>query len=310
MPIHDWTRVSAVGFHDFHQDWTIEIRRTLNRGLLPPGYAAFTDLRVNEYEPDLIAIHAPGPSAPGGLSVAVAPPRAKQVARVESEPAAYARKANRIVIRHEYGAVVAIVEIVLPGNKDSRHAIKSFTDKAVYFLQHGVSLLIIDLFPPTPRDPAGIHQVIWEQLTDEPFEARPADKPLTVAAYEVGSALTAYVDPVAVGDRLPDASLFLAPEWYVKVPLEQTYQASWDVTPKPIRDRVESGVPRRRERRDRRRVRLRVPLPLARRSVLWRRPAASATLAPGCHSADDRGRPTWAILPSSSATSGCCTRRR
>ena len=35
MPIHDWTRITGGGFHSFYQDWTIEINRTLNRGLLP-----------------------------------------------------------------------------------------------------------------------------------------------------------------------------------------------------------------------------------------------------------------------------------
>ncbi len=35
MPIHDWTRVPAGLFHHFHQDWSIEIARTLNRGRLP-----------------------------------------------------------------------------------------------------------------------------------------------------------------------------------------------------------------------------------------------------------------------------------
>ena len=70
------------------------------------------------------------------------------------------------------------------------------------------------------------------------FEARPANKPLTVAAYNARPDLTAYVDPVAVGDPLPDAPLFLAPGWYVNVPLEQTYQASWAETPQLIRDRV------------------------------------------------------------------------
>ena len=35
MPIHDWSRVDAGVFHDFHQVWTIEIRNRLNDGLLP-----------------------------------------------------------------------------------------------------------------------------------------------------------------------------------------------------------------------------------------------------------------------------------
>jgi hypothetical protein len=237
VPIHDWTRISSGGFHSFHQDWTIEIYRTLNRGLLPPGYSAFTDLKVDGREPDVTSIRAVGLPPPGGPAVADRP-RARQTARVESDSATYARKANRISVRHEFGAVVAVIEIVSPGNKDSRHAIKAFTDKAVDFLRAGVNLVVVDLFPPTPRDPAGIHQAIWENLTDEPFEARPADKPLTVASYDATDALTAYVDPVAVGDVLPDAPLFLAAGWHVNIPLERTYQASWAETPHVIRDRV------------------------------------------------------------------------
>src|SRR3954452_1207516 len=118
MPIHDWTRVSPGGFHNFHQDWTIEIYRALNRGVLPPGYTAYTDLRAAGWEPDVVTIQAPGQAATtGGATVVDSPPRARQVARVESEAAAYARKANRIAVRHEFGHVVAIIEVVSPGNK-------------------------------------------------------------------------------------------------------------------------------------------------------------------------------------------------
>ena len=56
MPIHDWTRVSAGIYHDFHQDWTIQIRRTLNSGVLPEGYYAMADQRVRGPEPDIIAL--------------------------------------------------------------------------------------------------------------------------------------------------------------------------------------------------------------------------------------------------------------
>jgi hypothetical protein len=67
---------------------------------------------------------------------------------------------------------------------------------------------------------------------------RPADRLVTVAAYDAGDELTAYADALSVGAPLPDAPLFLAPGWYVNVPLERTYVAAWDVTPKPIRDLV------------------------------------------------------------------------
>lgn len=238
MPIHDWTRVNAGTFHDFHQDWTIEIRRTLNRGVLPPGYIAMADQRVIGLEPDVTALQTQGPLPSGGLAVADAPPRVRQTARIQSGKANYARKGNRIAIRHARGKVVAIIEVVSPGNKDSVHAIGSFTDKVIDFLCKGINVVVIDLFPPGSHDPEGIHQAIWNKLVGEPFDPRPEDKPLTIAAYDANEDLTAYVDPVAVGDRLPDAPLFLAPGWYVNIPLEKTYQASWEETPQEIRKLV------------------------------------------------------------------------
>jgi hypothetical protein len=97
---------------------------------------------------------------------------------------------------------------------------------------------VIDPFPPGPRDPDGIAQAIWDELVGELFTFRSADKPRIVASIDAGEPLTAYVDSVAIGDPLPDAPLFLAPGWYVNVPLEQTHEASWEVIPKPIRNLV------------------------------------------------------------------------
>src|SRR6516164_3723151 len=152
MPIHDWTRVSAGTFHDFHQGWTIEIRNRLNSGVLPNGYYAMADQRVM------------GPEPKGGLIVAESPPCIQRAARVEKETALYARKANRIAIHHELGRVVAMIEVVSPGNKDSKHAVASFIAKAVDFIRNGIHFLVIDLFPPGPRDPQGMAQAIWDEL--------------------------------------------------------------------------------------------------------------------------------------------------
>jgi hypothetical protein len=43
MPVHDWTRVDANLFHDFHQTWTITIRNALNGSLLPRGFSALVE---------------------------------------------------------------------------------------------------------------------------------------------------------------------------------------------------------------------------------------------------------------------------
>ena len=47
-----------------------------------------------------------------------------------------------------------------------------------------------------------------------------------MVAYDAGPPKEAYVQRMAYGDTLIDMPLFLAPGWYVDVPLEQTYQAA------------------------------------------------------------------------------------
>lgn len=243
MPIHDWTRVTSGIYHDFHQDWTIEIRRTLNRGLLPPGYFALADQRIGGPEPDFVTFQRGDRRGPdGGPAVDDRRPRLRRVARSTSEAVRYARKANRIAIHRPIGRVVAMIEVVSPGNKDSSYAVQAFVRKAVEFLQNGIHLLLIDPFPPTPRDPNGLPRLIWDELTDgEPYDdVEPQGGPLRVAAYDAVDGPTMYVDAPAVGGVWPDSPLFLEPGWYVEVPLEVTYEASWEVTPQPIRDLVTS----------------------------------------------------------------------
>jgi hypothetical protein len=170
------------------------------------------------------------------VAVDTHPPKVRYV--TQSDAAGYARKANRIAVHHPDGEVVAVIEIVSPGNKDSRHSIKAFARKAVEFLLDGVHLLIVDLFPPGPRDRQGIHKVIWERLRDEPY-AQPPEKPLTLAAYAAGAKTFAYIEPVAVGDPLPDMPVFLTPARYVPCPLEDTYKTAWDQFPTPLKAPLE-----------------------------------------------------------------------
>jgi Protein of unknown function (DUF4058) len=240
MPLHDWTRVRANRFHDFHQDWSVQITRTLNAGVLPEGYWAMTEQKIGGPEPDVITLSVPfqpGAGMSGGATLADSPVNVRYTARADATR--YAQKANRITIRHPDGDVVAVIEIVSPGNKDSRHAIKSFVRKAVQFLNAGIHLLIVDLFPPSKRDPQGIHKLIWDRLKDEDFTL-PADKPLTLAAYSADTIVRAFVEPVAVSDVMPDMPIFLTADRYVPVPLESTYQTSWEVFPKALKPPLEN----------------------------------------------------------------------
>jgi hypothetical protein len=250
MPIHDWTRVSAGTWHAFRLSWISKLQEALNDGLLPPDYYAQAEQIAGPLGPDVLTLQEPDTptngeptsrltnGATGGIAVATVPPRMRLTASAEMND--YILKRRTIIIRHASGDhIVALLEIVSPGNKSARHAIQSFTDKAVEALYRGYHLLLIDLFPPGPRDPQGIHAVIWAEISDDPFELPPGE-PLTLVAYAAGPRKTAYIEPTAVGRELIDMPLFLTPEMYVNVPLETTYQAAYRGVPRKWREVLEA----------------------------------------------------------------------
>ena len=239
MPIHDWSRVDAGVFHDFHHAWIEEIKRVLNAGLLPDDYYAMAEQHAAGFGPDVLTLQGGANGSPGGTpstpspsggGLLLAPPKVRVIA--ETDMAFYRRKQNTVTVRHVSGdRVVVMVEVVSPGNKASRNPFRSFVEKAAQLMDNGIHLLILDLHPPGPRDPQGIHGAIWEEFTGKEYVA-PADKPLTLAAYESGLTVRAYVEPVAVGDVLREMPLFLQPGGCVLVPLEATYQAAWNAVPR------------------------------------------------------------------------------
>lgn len=214
----------------------------MNAGLLPKGFSALVEQRAGVREADVLAIErTKGPaSADKTGAIATMTPSARIVRRSSKE--IYASRANRIVVRHHLGRIVAVIEIVSPGNKDSRSALRDFVEKTVDFLRAGIHVLIIDLFPPTPRDPFGIHKAIWDEIEEEDFTFPPG-KDRILVSYETGPVRTAYIEPIAVGDALPDMPLFLTGGLHVPTPLETTYQAEWEASPEELRLAIETGVP-------------------------------------------------------------------
>lgn len=231
MPMHDWTRVEAGIYHDFHHEWISEISRAFNRGLLPVDYYALATKAVSGFGPDVLALqdrNTADTSNGGGIATQTRP---KTTYYTELPGEFKQRRKSLVAVRHvSDDSVVAMIEIVSPGNKNSANAFQAFVRKACELLGQGIHLLLLDPFPPGRRDPNGIHSAIWEQFTDDPFDL-PAEKPMTMVAYEAAFTTRAYIETVAVGDPLPDMPLFLAPGLHILVPLEATYQAAWDSVP-------------------------------------------------------------------------------
>ena len=227
MPIHDWTRVDAGVFHHFHGFYIAAMCRALNHGGLPPDHYAMAEQIAGPGTPDVLALKVPSEQADdeGGVALAVAPPK------VWREEEVYTRRTKQVTVRRTGGdEVVAVIEVVSPGTKNSRHGIRSFVSKAVEYLNSFVHLLIVDLLPPGPRDPQGIHPEIWGEYTDTRFEL-PADRRLTLVSYLSDERKRAFVEPVAVGSPLPEMPLFLSPDRYINVPLDRTYTEAWNEVP-------------------------------------------------------------------------------
>ena len=157
-----------------------------------------------------------------------------------SEMDVYRHRQNSIVVRRVHAdRAVAVIEVVSPANKTTADALESFVRNANDTLEHGVHLLIIDLFRPGRPDPRGIHAAIWDRIQARSDPAVPG-KSLTLVAYESDIHTRAYVEPIAVGDVLPEMPLFLEPGRYVEIPLEDTYRSAWDSFPRRWRAVLES----------------------------------------------------------------------
>lgn len=254
MPVHNWKRVDSGVFHDFHQRWIISISNSLNGGLLPGDYYAMAEQVAEGPIPDVVTlerlssmadvdVHSDSTdldsTAEKGVAVLETPPKTRFSHEADLE--LYAGRATHVAVRHVSGdRVVGYIEIVSPGNKHSKVAIKEFVDKLAKGIRSGCHLLVVDLHPPTPRDPRGIHAYFWQQhFGDEAAPGVDQKTPLGMVAYCSSHRPVAYFEPFAVGDALIDMPIFLTTDRYINVPLESSYNEAWQGVPSRWRQVIE-----------------------------------------------------------------------
>jgi hypothetical protein len=246
MPVHDWSKVDANLFHEFHQCWAMKLHDVLNE-LLPPGYSALVEQRTPTLEPDVLALERrkkrPRKPKPANGVVATLDRPATRFSEIRTGKSS--TRGNRVVIRHKLGEIVCVIEVVSPGNKRSRKALDEIVEKSQDFLSSGINLLLIDILPPSRLAPTGLHPLIWEDEHDPSFDPT-AEEPLTLAAYRAETPDPfvfgeAFLERVAIGGTLPKMPAFIEPDHYVNVPLEETYMQAWKSCPKDMRYFVEHG---------------------------------------------------------------------
>ncbi len=175
------------------------------------------------------------PPPQGAVALADAPPQVS-FRSVPSEVAIYREQRRTISIRQEpENRVVAMIEVLSPGNKDGSKAMDEFVAKSIEVMDAGIHLLIVDLFPTSVCNPEGIHGLLW----NDSFKL-PDDRRLTLVSYRIDVLNEAFIEPVAVGQEMHDMPVFLDRAWYVNAPLRSTYESAWRGVPKPFQGVLEA----------------------------------------------------------------------
>jgi len=238
MPLRDWSKVDDGFFHDFHNDWLGQIKRTLNSGVLPKGYFAMTEQYSEGYFADVLAFtktpRRPRIAKPEG-GVALAEPETKE--RVVAQGVLHYPHRRLTVRLTGSRYVVAVIELVSPSNKDRRESVGDFAGKVADLLWSGTHVLVIDVLPPNRSCPQGMHAAIWSKIEGRRVETSvPVRRPLLVAGYRSMRKPIAYLEYTSVGKSLPDGPLYLDTDLFVNVPLEAIYQTVYDFMPVELKE--------------------------------------------------------------------------
>ncbi len=248
MPIHDWSRVEAGIYHGFHQRWMARLAETLT-ATLPPNYYAETEQHADERIADVLTLHAspaggPKPVPVAGSNTAVLDTQPKLAAHRTSGRVPKERlKRRHVVIRHVSGhRVVALLELVSPGNKDRRGSVEQFVAKVEEALRKEVHVAVVDLFPPTRSAPHGLPARVWRRFDRMPVTL-PAGRPFSLGSFVATRKPEAYFEFRGVGEELPAFPLFLTDTQYINLPLADTYDATFAASPPYLREELSAPAP-------------------------------------------------------------------
>lgn len=230
MPLRDHFHpplVNRRSWEELHGAWPSTIAYRLNT-ILPPQY--YSGVRVHlgsAVELDVAAFeneHAvdSGFSANGGTAVAWAP--ASPALLLETDELTPPEYEVRVYDQHHTRRLVAVVEIVSPGNKDRPDSREAFVSKCHALLQQEVCVAIVD--PVTERS-ANLYAELAARLGAAPPAIASA---LIYAVSCRGFAarghwrIEAWEHELAVGSPLPTLPLWLTDSLYVPLELETTYE--------------------------------------------------------------------------------------
>jgi hypothetical protein len=221
-PHHHW--------ESFHSNWATRIADGIE-ALLPPEFQVEEqthagpgfEIDVATYEGD----PGPGPSDSAGprLAIRAAPAYAPPVPDGVL-PAVFPATFQVRVFSTTAGlTLVAVIELVSPGNKDRPEERRAFTTKCASYLGQGVSLIVVDII--TTRH-ANLHNDLMRLMQAPPDLEFPREQNLYAVAYRPvrrgeKEEIDLWRQPLALGAPLPTLPLRLTGDLFLPVDFEAAY---------------------------------------------------------------------------------------
>jgi hypothetical protein len=217
-----------------HSAWASHLADVLNEHWLPPEFVAKEhrhgegrlEIDVATYERAHAPVPASSPTGSNGPATATLPQLYAPPPATLTMPGVFPDDFEVRVFNRDGGdRLVGAVEFISPGNKDRPEVRRAFAAKCAAYLQHGVSLVIVDVV--TTRR-ANLHNEIVNLTGTGERYLMPASTSLYAVAYRpVLRAERPEIDmwpaPLAVGEPLPTMPLRLLHDLFVPVELEATY---------------------------------------------------------------------------------------
>lgn len=229
MPLLDHFRPPLSANHSwesFHSNWATRLADAVN-ARLPAEFFAEEHTHFGRVEIDVATFEREPPAANrNGAPVAVAEPRVwAPPAATVTVPAVFADSFQVRVYNTTSGpTLVAVIELVSPGNKDRAEERRAFAVKSAGYLHQGISLIIVDVV--TNRG-GNLHNETAGLFSGDP-RLTMADADLYAVAYrpvlrDEKPEIDVWPHRLAVGQPLPTLPLRLTGDLFVPVDLDATY---------------------------------------------------------------------------------------
>lgn len=215
-------------WESFHARWANSIADALQQ-ILPPRYVSEIQIHLgSNVEADVAEFEHPpepdesSPNGSGGVALQTWAPPAPPLTMAAEFPDEIEVQVRDML---NDARLVAVVELVSPGNKDRDGARRGFAAKCVAYLQRGIGLIVADIV--TARR-ANLHNEVIRLLGTGEQYLLPEEASLYSVAYRPArrgkeNQIDLWPVGLAVGGTLPLLPLALRGTRAVPVDLEKTY---------------------------------------------------------------------------------------